>query len=158
MHCTSHHMKNYWWEVWNLIDKFKAFNIKSIPHTYNASIDMLNHNVRLEYHFDLGDIFRKTWKYEFVNEDTKYLWRKLWKILLSSKLLVKMKFSKLLATRIIVSVHARKGRTVRFQSARCQLTDDIWLHRNYDNHIYGGTIPCAWSEDLPNCLRVVNSL
>ena len=31
IHCTSHHLKNYQQEIWNLTNKFEAFNIKSIP-------------------------------------------------------------------------------------------------------------------------------
>ena len=30
--CNSYHLKNYQHEVWNLMNKFEAFNIKSIPH------------------------------------------------------------------------------------------------------------------------------
>ena len=44
--------------------------------------------------------------YEVVNEDTKSLWRKRRKILLSPKPLVKRKLNKLLVARIIVFVHA----------------------------------------------------
>jgi ribonuclease HI len=41
IHCTSHHLKNYQREVWNLMNKFEAFNIKSIPHIENCDVDML---------------------------------------------------------------------------------------------------------------------
>ena len=131
-------MENYQQEVWNLIDKFETFNLKSIPHTCNASIDMLKHNVRLEDHSYLQGILIKTWKYEVVNEDTKSLLWKRRKILLSPKSLVNIKLNKLLATRIIVSVHARKGRTVRLNIMRCQLNDNIWL---YQNNILGDIFP-----------------
>ena len=38
---TSNHLKNYQQEVWELINKFEAFNIKSIPHSMNSKADML---------------------------------------------------------------------------------------------------------------------
>ena len=41
IHCTSHHLKNYQQEVWNLMTRFEAFNIKSIPRTENYDADML---------------------------------------------------------------------------------------------------------------------
>ena len=89
-----------------LINKFKAFNIKSILHTCNASTNMFKHNVRLEEHSNLRDKIGKAWTYETANEDTKSLWRKKQKILLSPKPHVKIKLNKLLATRIIVLVNA----------------------------------------------------
>jgi hypothetical protein len=92
-----------------LINKFEVFNMKSIPHTCNASTDMFKHNVRLEDHFYLQGTLGRTQKYEVVNEDTKYLRWKQRKILLSPKPLVKIKLNKLLADRISVSIHARKG-------------------------------------------------
>ena len=39
--CTSNHLKNYQREVWDLMNKFKAFHIKSIPRTLNFEADML---------------------------------------------------------------------------------------------------------------------
>ena len=84
------------------------FNIKSIPHTLNTSTDMFKHNVILEDHSNLQGTLGRTWTYEFVNEDIKSLRRKRKKILQSPKPLVKIKLNKLLAARIIVSVHARK--------------------------------------------------
>ena len=39
--CNSHHLKKYQKEVWNLMDKFEAFNIKSIPHIENSNTGML---------------------------------------------------------------------------------------------------------------------
>ena len=41
INCTSNHLKNYQQEVWDLINKFEAFNIKSIPRTMNSKADML---------------------------------------------------------------------------------------------------------------------
>ena len=41
INCTSNHLKNYQREVWELINKFKAFNIKSIPRSMNSEVDML---------------------------------------------------------------------------------------------------------------------
>ena len=41
IHCTSHHLKNYQREVWNLMNKFESFNIKYIPHSKNFKDDML---------------------------------------------------------------------------------------------------------------------
>ena len=117
MHCISY-MENFQQEVWNLINQFEVFNIKSIPHTFNTSTDMFKHNVRLEEHFELPDKIGRTWTSETTNEDTKSLRRKRQKILLSPKPLVKIKLNKLLAARIIVSVHARKGRTVRLRNMK----------------------------------------
>ena len=37
---TSNHLKNYQQEVWDLMNKFEAFNIKSIPRTLNSEADM----------------------------------------------------------------------------------------------------------------------
>ena len=80
--------------------------MKPIPHIFNTSIDMFKHNVRLEDHSNLQGTLGRTWTYEVVNEDTKYLRQKLQKILLSPKSLVKMKLNKLLVGTIIVFVHA----------------------------------------------------
>jgi hypothetical protein len=41
INCTSNYLKNYQREVWDLISKFEAFNIKSIPRTMNFETDML---------------------------------------------------------------------------------------------------------------------
>ena len=41
INCTSNHLKNYQREVWDLMNKFEAFNIKSIPRTLNHEADML---------------------------------------------------------------------------------------------------------------------
>jgi ribonuclease HI len=128
MHYISNCMGNFQQEVWNLIIQFKVFKIKSIPHTFNTSIDMFKHIVKLENHFDLQDIIEKPWTYKNSNEDIKYLRRKKHRILLSPNPLVKIKLNKLLASRIIVSVHARKGRIVRLKNMKDQLNDDIWLY------------------------------
>ena len=112
--------------------------MKSIPLTCNTSTDLFKHNARLEDHFNLRGTLRRTWTYEVVNEDTKSLWHKIQKILLSPKPLVKIKLNKLFESRIIVSINARKRQTVRLKTIRCQLNDDIWLYRN---HIFGEIIP-----------------
>ena len=39
--CNSYHLKNYQQEVWDLMNKFEEFNIKSIPHIENSNINML---------------------------------------------------------------------------------------------------------------------
>ena len=41
IHHTSHHLNNYQWEVWDLMNKFKAFNIISIPRSMNFEADMM---------------------------------------------------------------------------------------------------------------------
>ena len=41
INCTSNHLKNYQREVWELINKFEAFNIKSIPRAMNSKANML---------------------------------------------------------------------------------------------------------------------
>jgi ribonuclease HI len=41
IHCVSSHLKNYQTEVWNLISKFLAFNISSIPRSSNSEADLL---------------------------------------------------------------------------------------------------------------------
>jgi hypothetical protein len=57
--------------------------MKSIPRTCNTSTDMFKHNVRLEDHPELWGTLGRKWTYGVVNEDTKSLWRKRQKILLS---------------------------------------------------------------------------
>ena len=131
-------MGNFQQEVWNLISHFKVFKMKSIPHTFNTSTDMFKHIVRLENHSDLRDIIEKPWTYKTANEDTKSLRWKKHRLLLSPNPLVKIKLNKLLAARIIVSVHARKGRTVRLKNMKDQLNDNIWL---YQNNILGEIFP-----------------
>ena len=56
-----------------MINKFKVFNMKSIPRTCNASTDMFKHNIRVEDHSDLQGTLGRTWTYEVVNGDTKSL-------------------------------------------------------------------------------------
>ena len=46
-----------------------------------------------------------------------------------------MKPNKLLATRIITSIHARRGRAVKLKSTWYQLVVDILMKRNFDCHI-----------------------
>ena len=41
MFSTLDHLNNYHQEVWSLINKFEAFNIKSIPHKMNYDTNML---------------------------------------------------------------------------------------------------------------------
>ena len=53
MHCISICMGNFQQEVWNLINHFKVFNMKSIPRTCDISTNMFKHKVRLEDHSNL---------------------------------------------------------------------------------------------------------
>jgi hypothetical protein len=41
IHCLSPHLKSYQTEVWNLMNKFSAFNINSIPRLNNSDVDLL---------------------------------------------------------------------------------------------------------------------
>ena len=41
IHYTSDHLKDYQQELWNLMNKFEAFTIKSIPRSENSEDDML---------------------------------------------------------------------------------------------------------------------
>jgi len=41
IHCLSPHLRNYQTEVWNLIEKFSAFNINSIPRLSNFEAELL---------------------------------------------------------------------------------------------------------------------
>jgi ribonuclease HI len=41
IHCLSPHLKSYQTEVWNLMNKFVAFNINSIPRLNNSEVDLL---------------------------------------------------------------------------------------------------------------------
>jgi ribonuclease HI len=41
IHCLSPHLKSYQTEVWNLMNKFSAFNINSIPRLNNSEADLL---------------------------------------------------------------------------------------------------------------------
>ena len=76
MHCISNFMGNFQQEVWSLINKFKVFNKKSIPHTCNASKDMFKHNLRIEDHSDIRGTLGRIWTYEAIKEETKSLRRK----------------------------------------------------------------------------------
>ena len=40
-HCTSNHLKNYPQEIWDLMYKFEAFNIRSNPRSLNFEANML---------------------------------------------------------------------------------------------------------------------
>jgi hypothetical protein len=54
----------------------------------------------------------------------------------SPKTIVKMKPNKLLESLLITSIHARRGRDVKFKSARHQLVDDILLNRKFYSHLW----------------------
>jgi ribonuclease HI len=41
INCTSNHLENYQREVWELINRFEAFNIKSIPHSMNSEVGVM---------------------------------------------------------------------------------------------------------------------
>jgi hypothetical protein len=41
IHCLSPHLKSYQTEVWNLMHKFLAFNINSLPRMSNSEADLL---------------------------------------------------------------------------------------------------------------------
>ena len=62
----------------------------------------------LENHFGLQDTFKRT-----INESSQWKFRKLYS---TPKPFVKMKFNKLLAARMITSIHARRGRVVKLKS------------------------------------------
>ena len=47
-----------------------------------------------------------------------------------------MKPNKLVATRIIISIHVRRGQYVKLKYARYQLANDILLKRSYDSHLF----------------------
>ena len=59
-----------------------------------------------------------------------------------------MKVNKLLATRIIVSFHAWKGLAVILKPTQFQLTNDILLQRNYENHL----LICLEEDDADKAL------
>ena len=67
----------------------------------------------LENHFGLQDTFKRT-----INESSQWKFRKLYS---TPKPVVKMKFNKLLAARMITSIHARRGRAVKLKPIRCQV-------------------------------------
>jgi len=112
--------------------------MKSIPHTFSTSTGMFKHIVKRENHSNLRDIIEKPWTYKTANEDIKSLRLKKHRRLSSPNPLVKIKLNKLLVARIIVSIHARKGRTIRLKNMKDQLNDDIWL---YQNNILGEIFP-----------------
>ena len=82
----------------------------------------------LENHFDLQDTFKRT-----INESSQQKFTKLYSI---PKPVVKMKFNKLLAVRMITSIHARRGRGVKFNFTRYQQVVDILMKRNFDSHLW----------------------
>jgi hypothetical protein len=67
----------------------------------------------LESHFGLQDTFKRT-----INESSQWKFRNLYS---TPKPVVKMKFNKLLAARMITSIHARRGRAVKLKPIRCQV-------------------------------------
>ena len=42
IHCTLNHLNNYQREVWNLMPKFEAFSIRSIPCALDSETNMLD--------------------------------------------------------------------------------------------------------------------
>ena len=64
-----------------------------------------------------------------------YSQRKFRKLYSTPNPVVKMKPKTLLASRIITSIHTRRGRAVKLKSTRYQLVVDILMERNFDNHI-----------------------
>jgi ribonuclease HI len=62
----------------------------------------------LENHFDLQDTFKRT-----INESSQQKFRKLYSI---PKPIVKMKFNKLLAARMITLIHVRRRRAIKLKS------------------------------------------
>ena len=61
----------------------------------------------LENHFGLQDMFKRK-----INESSQWKFRKLYS---TPKPFVKMNFNKLLAARMITSIHARRGRAVKLK-------------------------------------------
>lgn len=41
IHCTSNHLNNYQREVWDLMYKFEAFNIRFVPRSLNSEAEMV---------------------------------------------------------------------------------------------------------------------
>ena len=64
----------------------------------------------LENHFGLQDTFKRT-----INESSQQKFRKFYS---TPKPVVKMKFNKLLAARMITSIDVRRGRVVKLKSTR----------------------------------------
>jgi hypothetical protein len=88
----------------------------------NSEIQDLSEN-----HLCLQDTFKMT-----MNRSSQQNFRKLYS---TPKPVVKMKPNKLLAARIITSIHTRRGRVVKLKSTRYQLDVDILMKRNFDSHI-----------------------
>ena len=81
----------------------------------------------LENHFDLQEKFKM-----IMNESSQPKFRKLYS---THKPIVKMKLNKLLAARMITSIHARRGRVVKLKSNQYQLVVDILIKRNFNSFI-----------------------
>ena len=81
----------------------------------------------LENHFDVQDTFQRA-----MNKSSQQKFRKLYS---THKPIVKMKLNKLLAARMITSIHVRRGRAVKLKSNRYQLAVDILINRNFNSFI-----------------------
>ena len=89
----------------------------------------------MENHFSLQDTFKRT-----INESSQWKFRKLYS---TPKPVVKMKFNKLLASRMITSIHARRGRVVKLKYIWCQVVVD-----KFDSYIWRQCI-----QDYPTRYR-----
>ena len=85
-----------------------------------------NQNI-LENHFGLQDTFKRT-----MNGSSQ---RKLERYIQYQNQLLRWKINKLLATRIITSIHIWRGWAMKLKFAWYQLVDDILLKRNFDDHL-----------------------
>ena len=112
--------------------------MKSIPHTFNTSTDMFKHTVRLENHSDLRDIIKNHGHIKLLTKILNLYGGRNIGYYCHQIRIAKIKLNKLLAARIIVSVHTRKGRAIGLKNMKCQLNDDIWL---YQNNILGEIFP-----------------
>jgi ribonuclease HI len=101
--------------------------IKEKQHEAFLQALVLDQNSEMQYllenHFGLRDTFKRT-----VNESLQQKFRKLYSI---PKPTVKMNFNKLLAARMITSIHARRGRAVKLKSIQCQVVVD-----KFDSYIW----------------------
>ena len=82
----------------------------------------------LENHFGLHDTYKGTMN--------GYLQREFRMLYSWPKLVAMMKPNKLLASQIITSIHAWRGRVVKWKFVQYQLTNDILLKRNFDSHLW----------------------
>jgi HD superfamily phosphohydrolase len=105
----------------------KGSIIKEKQHEAFLQALVSNQNFEMQYllenHFDLQDTFKRT-----IDESSQRKFRKLYS---TPKPIVKMKFNKLLAARMITSIHVRRGRAVKLKSTRYRLAVD-----KFDNHIW----------------------